>query len=175
MTADPNRATGENRTRAELLNAFDAHQQRVALCVQTGDWNHYLGSFTHDVTYIEHAFGRFHGHEEVRSWILATMNSFPGNEMTGFPPKWTVVDEEKGWIITEVDNPMRDPGDGSRHATGNITILRYAGEGLFCEQEDVYNPLEFFAMSTAYVQACAEHGTLSADAAAWAAKYRVDV
>lgn len=162
-------------SREELLSAHAAYEDRVRRCVATGNWDHYVDSFVPDAHYIEHVYGTFDGHDEIRRWINRTMTSFPGSEMVAFPAKWVVVDEEKGWIITEVDNPMRDPGDGSVHAIGNLTILRYAGDGLFREQEDVYNPMEFHAMAAGYVKACLANGTLSDDGARWAAKYGVEV
>ncbi len=96
-------------SREELLEAFDAYQDRVSRCVETGDWSHYVESFIPDATYVEHAYGRFSGRAEIERWVTRTMTSFPGSEMTSFPPKWTTVDTDKGWIITEVDNPKRDP------------------------------------------------------------------
>ncbi|WP_110208793.1 nuclear transport factor 2 family protein [Nocardioides daejeonensis] len=160
-------------TRTELDEAFAGYTATVQKCVDTGDWSHFADLFVDDATYIEHSYGSFTGKDEIRDWITKTMGAFPGNEMVEFPPKWVVIDEEKGWVITEIDNPMRDPGDGSQHGQGNISILRYAGDGLWREQEDVYNPLEFMAATTAYVRACERLGTLSDEARAWAAKFGV--
>lgn len=162
-------------TRHELLDAFHAHEDRVRACVATGDWSSYVESYTPDVHYIEHVYGTMDGHEAVGQWIQRTMTSFPGSEMTGFPATWVSVDVEKGWIIAEVDNPMRDPGDGSHHAMGNISIFRYAGDGKFREQEDIYNPMEFFAMAAEYARTCAAHGTLTPQARTWAAKFGVEL
>ena len=67
--------------------------------------------FTEDAVYIEHLFGTFHGREEIRTWIRKTMGSFPGSVMTGFPPSWSVIDEERGRIICELENHMPDLGD----------------------------------------------------------------
>lgn len=160
-------------TREELLDAFASFQRTVQQCVDTGDWTGFVRSFTPDATYVEHAYGRFSGHDEIRTWVTRTMGAFPGNEMTHFPANWVTVDEEKGWVIAEIDNPMRDPGDGSQFGMSNVTILRYAGDGLFHEEEDVYNPMEFFEMAKGYVRRCHELGTLSEAGAAWAAKFGV--
>jgi|SRR5690606_13476870 len=162
-------------TRAELEEAFAGYTAAVQKCVDTGDWEHFVQLFTEDATYIEHAYGTFHGRDEIRPWIKKTMGSFPGNEMIAFPPKWVVIDEAKGWVITEIDNPFRDPGDGSRHGQGNLSILRYAGDGLWCEQEDVYNPMEFMQAAAAYARRCAELGTLSDEGRAWAEKFGVEL
>jgi len=60
--------------------------------------------------------------------------------MPEFPIEWYVIDEEKGWVVCQVWNRMEDPGDGSVHQEYNITILKYAGDGRWSSEEDVYNP-----------------------------------
>ena len=68
------------------------------------------------------------------------MNKWPASEMTAFPVTWYSIDEEKGWVICEVMNRMRDLGDGKIYQEPNLTILHYAGKGLFKYEEDAYNP-----------------------------------
>ena len=78
------------------------------------------------------------------------MGQFPGNEMDAFPAAWFVIDEERGWVITEILNRMKDPGDGSVHEASNVTILKYAGDGKWSSEEDVYNPARFIEMIQAW-------------------------
>ena len=75
------------------------------------------------------------------------MTTFPGGVMTGFPLAWQVVDAPTSRLICEVRNLMPDPGDGTHHEESNMTIMTYAGDGLFSREEDVYNPLRFARMS----------------------------
>ena len=70
--------------------------------------------------------------------------------MTSFPIAWHVVDEPTQRVICEVRNLMPDPGDGSVHEASNLTILTYAGDGLWSREEDVYNPMRFARMSVAW-------------------------
>ena len=35
---------------------------------------------------------------------------------------------------------MSDPGDGSIHQEYNFTLLKYAGDGKWSYEEDIYNP-----------------------------------
>jgi hypothetical protein len=52
-----------------------------------------------------------------------------------------------------VFNRMQDPGDGSVHEADNITLLKYAGDGQWSYEEDVYNPAEFGTMVQGWEQA----------------------
>jgi len=42
-----------------------------------------------------------------------------------------------------IGQPDGRPGDGSVITATNISIVTYAGDGLWCRQEDIYNPLRF--------------------------------
>jgi hypothetical protein len=155
-------------TAAELNEAFERYQVAVTRSVETGDWEHFVQCFSPDASYVEHAYGRFAGHDEIRRWVTKTMGTFPGNHMVAFPPAWSVVDQERGWVVCEIRNLMRDPGDGSVFEASNITILRYAGDGLWAEEEDVYNPQHFLTMVTDWMRRSGELGTLSSEASSWA-------
>ncbi|MDT0203003.1 nuclear transport factor 2 family protein [Nocardioides sp. AE5] len=162
-------------TRAELEQAFSDYQARVVTATETGDWSHFAASFTEDATYVEHAYGNFAGREQIAAWAQKTMTSFPATEMTAFPPTWSTIDTERGWVICEIANPMRDPGDGIVIAPANVTILRYGGEGLWREEEDVYNPMNFMADVTRWLRIAAAHDRLTDEARAWAAKFHIDL
>jgi hypothetical protein len=112
-----------------------------------------------------------HGREEVRAWIWKTMTAFPGNVMTSFPALWSVIDEPTGRVICELDNPMRDPGDGTIISETNITILTYAGDGLWGREEDIYNPMRFLAAGVKWCKKAQELGTLPDDAEQWLKRY----
>ena len=158
-------------TRAELAAAFETFEQTVDRAAHTHDWDAWTEHYTEDVLYIEHAVGTMHGRDQVRTWIRRTMGAFPGSHMTSFPSLWSVIDEPTGRVICELDNPMRDPGDGTIISATNISIVTYAGDGLWCRQEDVYNPLLFVRAGVAWCRKAAELGTLDDAAAAWFAKY----
>ena len=158
-------------TRTELEDAFAGYQNTVVECTRSGDWNAFADMFTEDVVYVEHAFGTLNGREAVRKWVTRTMTEFPGHRMTEFPANWFVVDEQRGWIVCEIDNPMEDPGDGSKHGAANITILHYAGNGLWSREEDAYTPMNFLSMAKAWCLAAEAAGTLPDDAKAWLAKF----
>ncbi len=63
-----------------------------------------------------------------------------------FDIDWVVFDYERGWVNYKLWNRMRDPGDGSIHQAALFTNLRYAGDNLWCYEEDIYNPTEMGTM-----------------------------
>ncbi len=99
------------------------------------------------------------------------MTSYPGRVMPGFPISWQVVDAEQGRLVCEVLNPMPDPGDGTMLTEPNITIMTYAGDGLFSREEDVYNPLRFHAMALRWARIAAAHGKADEDVLVWLDKF----
>ena len=140
-------------SRDELDRAFADYQAAGAEAGRTGDWSKWPDIFVEDCEYIEHMYGTFHGREEVRAWITKTMGAYPRNLIHELPINWSIVDDDRGWIVCEVDNRMDDPGDGSIHDGVNITILKYAGDGLWRSEEDVYNPAHFGTMLEGWVAA----------------------
>ena len=155
----------------ELDAAFTHYQRAVEEIAETRDWARFADLFTPDATYIEHAYGTFRGRDEIREWIVRTMTTFPGSAMVAFPPRWSVIDVERGWVVCEIRNIMADPGDGSVHEEPNITILRYAGDGLFAEEEDVYNPMRYLPMVRAWAARAQQFGRLPDDAATWVTRF----
>lgn len=158
-------------TRDELAAAFQTFEQTVDRAASTHDWDAWVEHYTDDVDYIEHAAGTMKGRDQVRSWIRRTMSTFPGSHMTAFPSLWTVYDPPTARVIVELDNPMRDPGDGTIISATNISIITYAGAGRWSRQEDVYNPLRFAQVAVAWCRKAAELGTLDEEAAAWFDRY----
>ena len=154
-------------SRAELAEAFATFEATVDAAARTRDWDGWVAHYTPDVDYIEHAMGTMKGRDQVRGWIYRTMTTFPGSHMTAFPSLWHVIDEDTGRVICELDNPMRDPGDGTIISATNISIITYAGDGQWSRQEDVYNPLRFLAAGMKWCRKAADLGTLDDEAAAW--------
>lgn len=154
-------------SREELESALAHYQATVRRAQATSTWSLFATLFTEDARYNEHAFGRFAGREQIARWAERTMGSFPGNCMVDFAAAWAVYDEQRGWIVCEIGNRMRDPGDGSVHTSPNTTILHYAGDGLFGYEEDVYNPANFAAMASGWARVADAHGTLPDDGRAW--------
>jgi hypothetical protein len=53
----------------------------------------------------------------------------------------------------------------------NISIITYAGDGLWRQQEDIYNPLRFVQAALKWCRKAQELGTLDEDAARFMEQY----
>lgn len=158
-------------SKAEIEEAYAVFHDHVQDYAESGNWDGFADLFTEDAVYKEHAFGEFHGREAIRAWSVATMTSFPGGVMTGFPLAWSVVDQPTSRLICEVRNLMPDPGDGSHHEESNLTIMTYAGDGMFSREEDIYNPMRFMKMSLRWAKIAQAHGNLDAEGQAYVEQF----
>lgn len=132
--------------RDELEKAFVLYEATAQQAAASGDWGPWVNLFTEDAEYIEHLFGTMHGRDAIGEWITKTMAAYPGNAMVAFPIEWSVIDEDRGWVVCQVWNRMTDPGDGSIHQAYNFTLLKYAGDDRWASEEDIYNPAHFVSM-----------------------------
>ena len=145
-------------SREEIEDAFHTYRKTALHAGTTGDWDAWADLFTEDATYIEHLFGTFGGREAIRRWITTTMVKDPNPRMKYFPWEWYMIDEERGWVVGQVWNRMEDPGDGSVHQAYNFTLLKYAGDGKWSFEEDVYNPAHFGQMLKGWFEALEKSG-----------------
>ena len=144
-------------TEAQLRAMHDHYLEVANRCSAIQEWRQWADLFTHDAVYVEHCFGRFNGPDEIYDWIQPLMNQWPNSEMTAFPHDWCVFDVERGWSICQVENVMRDPGDGSVHQAANITILHYGDDGRITYEEDAYNPMNFAPMVSEWMEIAKRH------------------
>lgn len=157
--------------RSELAGALEHYQATVRRAHAEQDWTLFASLFTEGADYNEHSYGRFSGRAAIAEWAVRTMTAFPGNAMIEFLVGWAVFDTERAWIVCEIENVMPDPGDGSVHQAPNLTILHYAGDGLFAYEEDVYNPMRFVEMVSGWARIADAHDRLPDDGRAWLAKF----
>ena len=145
--------------RAEIEAAFRHYQEVAAAATANQDWSAWVECFTPDVHYIEHHYGELHGRQAVLDWMQVTMTAWPVNRMNSFPWDWWVIDEERGWVIGQVENRMADPGDGSVHEFSCFSLLKYAGDGQWSYEEDKRDPAEMEAVLTGWYAAKARLGS----------------
>ena len=103
-------------------------------------------------------------HRRVQGYVDA-------GDWTGFPLAWQVVDVPTSRLICEVRNLMPDPGDGTHLEEPNLTIVTYAGDGLFSREEDVYNPLRFARMAVRWARIAEAYGNLGDEGRAYLDQY----
>lgn len=99
------------------------------------DWRAFGMTFTEDGVYVEHHHGVFRGRQAILDWLVPVMAPCKG---WSFPIEWVAIDGAR--VIHKWWNRL--PGqraDGSFHEFAGVTIMEYAGDGLFSFQEDVYN------------------------------------
>ena len=104
----------------------------------SGDWNAWADLHSEDGVWVEHAFGTIRGREEIREVITRVMKPVP---MMRFPVEWHVIEGDRVVFYPWQVFPDPKGGDAS-YRFGCVTILGYAGEGLWSYQEDLYNPRE---------------------------------
>ena len=121
---------------------------------QTGavgeDWNAWADLFTEDADYVEHILGSMHGRDEIKRWIVKIMNDFP--ELYTFY-ECHMVDGDRVVVYMQNRRDHPDPSQPPIDFPG-ITILNYAGDGLFSLEEDYWAYTQAMKASKDYAAAC---------------------
>ncbi|MGA8256752.1 MAG: nuclear transport factor 2 family protein [Nocardioides sp.] len=128
-----------NQREMEALAAYRAYIEQRERCV-AGDepWSMIGSWFTEDAVFIDPAWGRVEGRDEISRFFN---HSMAGLEGWGFPEQWTMVDGDR--LVSYWWNRL--PGtrpDGSPYQAPAFSVLHYAGDGLFDYELDVVNMAE---------------------------------
>lgn len=117
---------------------IEAAYQRFVAAGDAQDWDAWTDLHTEDGIWVEHHLGTFRGRAEIRAGIKEVMASAP--PMT-FPVEWHVIEGSR--VVFYPWQVFPDPQGGDAvYRFGCVTILEYAGDGLWSVQEDLYNPRE---------------------------------
>lgn len=103
-------------------------------------WSALADYFTDDAVYVDSAWGRFEGRSEIERFMTESM---VGLEDWRFPEEWTMVDGDR--VVGMWWNQL--PGarsDGSPYRVAGLSVLRYAGDGKFDYEYDVFNMQQIF-------------------------------
>lgn len=136
--------------RSEVEEAFADYQQVSAEAASSGNWDKWADMFTDDAIYVEHHYGVMRGQPAIRTWIKSVMTGPAAN--MDFPVVHYAIEDDV--VYSYILNRFLPQGDGEPFQFPVVTILCYAGDGRWCYEEDVYNPLEGARMMSA-VQAAA--------------------
>ena len=126
--------------------------RRFVAVGDSGDWSAWADLHAEDGVWVEHHLGTFEGREAIRKAILEVMAPVP---MMTFPVEWHVIEGDR--VVYYPWQVMPDPAGGDAvYRFGCVTILRYAGAGLWSYQEDLYNPREAQRVMEAWIAAGGE-------------------
>ncbi|MGB0621753.1 MAG: nuclear transport factor 2 family protein [Myxococcota bacterium] len=115
----------------------------------SGDWSAWADLHSEDGVWVEHHLGTFRGREAIRKAILDVMKPVP---MMVFPVEWYAIEGNR--VVYYPWQVMPDPKGGDEiYRFSCVTILEYAGDGLFSYQEDLYNPREGQQVMKAWMKA----------------------
>jgi ketosteroid isomerase-like protein len=121
---------------AEIRATVDAYIALRAR-IEDGDatWLDLAAFFTDDAVYIDPAWGRIQGIEEIRAFLVDSMR---GLEDWRFPMRFAAIEgDDVVTVWTQVLPGQRDDGEPYRQ-TG-VSLLRYSGDGKFSYEEDLLN------------------------------------
>lgn len=99
-------------------------------------WDVMADFFTEDAVYLDPAWGRQEGRERIREFFQESMAGLTGHGWST-PERWTMVDGHR--LVSHWDQVLGDKPDGGQWIVPGLSILYYAGDGLFCYSHDYLN------------------------------------
>ena len=99
-------------------------------------WSALADYFTEDAAYIDPAWGRIEGRDAIREFFVASMAGLTGNGWST-PENWTMADGHR--LVSQWDQILGYRKDDSAWFVPGLSILYYAGDGLFCYSHDMLN------------------------------------
>jgi len=120
--------------------ALDSYARFVALReeIDAGRrrWAELADFFTDDAAYIDPAWGRVEGRAAIRRFFEASMAGLTGHGWST-PENWIMADGPR--VVSQWDQVLGERPDGTPWLVAGLSILYYAGDGLFCYSHDMLN------------------------------------
>jgi ketosteroid isomerase-like protein len=125
---------------ADEARATYAEMVALRARIEAGElpWSALADYFTEDAVYIDSAWGRYEGHAEIAKFMD---DSMAGLADWRFPEEWTTVDGNRVVSMWWNELPGRR-ADGSAYRVPGVSILRYAGDGKFDYEYDIFNMVQ---------------------------------
>ena len=101
-----------------------------------GTWRDLAQFFTDDAVFIDPAWGRVEGIEEMKATVFG--EAMVGLEDWSFPTAYYMIDGDNVVVKWTQVLPGRRDG-GSQYVQSGYSTLVYAGDGKFCYEEDLLN------------------------------------
>ena len=128
--------------RAEVQTAIERYiAVRDEINAGRGTWRDLAQFFTDDAVFIDPAWGRVQGIEEMKRTVFG--DAMEGLEDWQFPTEFYAIDGDNVMVKWQQILPGQRV-DGSRYMQSGYSTLIYAGDGKFCYEEDVLNMAHFF-------------------------------
>jgi limonene-1,2-epoxide hydrolase len=122
--------------RSEVESAVERYVELRARIEQgEATWTDLADLFTDDVVYIDPAWGRVEGIDELRTFLDESMR---GLDDWSFPVEYTAIDGDTVVVKWTQRLPGTRP-DGRRYEQSGYSTLLYAGNGRFSYEEDLLN------------------------------------
>lgn len=99
-------------------------------------WSMLADFFTEDAAYIDPAWGRVEGREAIRHFFEESMAGLTGYGWST-PQNWVVARGHR--VVSQWDQILGRRDDGGPWLVPGLSILYYAGDGLFCYSHDMLN------------------------------------
>jgi len=136
---------------AEVERAFHAI---LTAGITDEDWLRWTGHLTEDVLYVERNFGTMRGRDQVRAWITDLMAARA--DVHGVL-NWYVVKGDR--VVFDMTNRIYHPVPGEAPFDfAGLTVLRYAGDGLFGYEEDYWDKPASERVFAQWVEAVTQYG-----------------
>ena len=99
------------------------------------NWEAWPALFTADVRYVEHIYGEMHGRDAVAAWIRELMAN---NRDVHAVLDWYMIRGRR--VVVNMQNRYYNPDPaGAPLDFPGLSILEYAGDGLFGYEEDYWD------------------------------------
>jgi len=130
-------------TRKEIEAAHDRYLE-TRRRIMAGDlgWEALAEHFTDDATFIDPAWGRVRGIDNIHSFLRRSM---AGLGDWSFPHEWRLVEGNRLVAAWKNRLPGKRP-DGTYYEAQGISIMLYAGGGKFSYEEDLLNMAHIYEL-----------------------------
>ena len=140
-------------TRDELEREWKRYQQVALECGPKIDWDPFCDLYTEHAIMVTPGGLRVGGREAMKRWYREAFATEPLKYLFYYPVEWYMIDEDRGWVSCQFWCRMADPGDGSVHEFKCFSLLKYAGDGLWSFEEDIWDPADMDAALASWVEA----------------------
>jgi ketosteroid isomerase-like protein len=129
-------------SRAEVEAAVERYLAvRDGINAGRGTWRDLAQFFTDDAVFIDPAWGRVVGLDEMNATVFG--EAMVGLEEWKFPTEFYVIDGDT--VVVKWQQVLPGPrADGSPYAQSGYSTLVYAGDGKFAYEEDLLNMTHVF-------------------------------